>query len=274
MRRTGVLDPAERFGLCDHACWAYGSAAERAAAASSWIADGLALGQRAMYVAAAPVDDLTEDLDDVPERDEAIACGALVIADARNLYDLSTPIDARAQLAVYAAAVEQAIKDGFAGIRVAADITALVADPARRPAHLHWEQFADRYMTEQPLAPLCLYDRRQIEFPAVELIHPLAGPTPRPYSLYALGAHESALAGEIDGLTAEPLADAVTALPDDGDTIEISGLRFLDGYGAWLLQDALHGRRVAGRPLALRGASPLVRRVWAACSFDPSLLVG
>jgi hypothetical protein len=70
------------------------------------------------------------------------------------VYDVSPPIDATTQLAVYSAAVGDAIADGFAGIRVAADITPLVADPARRDAHLIWEQLADRYMTEQPSRPV------------------------------------------------------------------------------------------------------------------------
>lgn len=275
MRRTGLMNPAERFGLSDHACWAYGTDGERAAAAAAWIADGLALGQRAMYIADVSPEVLAEELADVPARDEAIARGALVIAESRSMYDLSTPIDATAQLAVYSAAVEHAIADGFAGIRVAADITPLVDDPTRRRTYLHWEQLADRYMTEQPLAPLCLYDRRKIDdLRAVEHIHPLTGPDALPFSLYATGASRSALAGEVDSLIAEPLSEALSTLPDGDDTIDASALRFVDAHGAWVLQQALERRRAAGRPLALHDAPPLVRRVWAVCGFDSTLLVG
>jgi anti-anti-sigma regulatory factor len=221
------------------------------------------------------VDVLTQELADVPGRDEAIGRGALVVAEAHNIYDFSTPADAATQLRVYSAAVEQAIADGFAGIRVAADITPLVDDPGCRRAHLHWEQVADRYMTEQPLAPLCLCDRRCVDdVPAVAHLHPLSGPEVPPFSLYAAAPNRSALVGEVDALTADPFAEVLLTLPDRDDAIEISGLRFLDAHGAWVLQDALERRRATGRPLSVLGAPPPVRRIWAVCGFDPILLAG
>jgi anti-anti-sigma regulatory factor len=269
------LDPAERYGLSDHACWAYDSDAERAAVATAWIADGLALGQRTMYLADESPEVLTRELAGVPGRDEAIAGGALVVTATSSVYDLSRPIDARAQLAAYSAAVELAVSDGFAGIRVAVDITPLVEDPARRRAHLQWEQFADRYMTEQPLAPLCLYDRRKVgDLPAIEHVHPLTGPNALSFSLYGVGARRSALVGEVDALVADPLAAALAALPDPDDTIDVGALRFIDAHGAWVLQRALERRRATGRPLVLHETSPALLRVWDLCRFDPTLLVG
>jgi anti-anti-sigma regulatory factor len=272
-RSSGLLNPSQSFGLSDHACWTYESNRERAAAATAWLSDGLTLGQRAIYIADAPVEVLVEELAALPGRDDAIASGALVVARIEDMYDLSAPIDPQAQLAAYSAAVEAAIADGYAGMRVAADITRLVEEPARRHAHLHWEQYADRYMTEQPLAPLCLYDRRRIEdFRAVEHVHPLAGPDRLPFSLYAVGARRAVLTGEVDALVADPLVEALTALPDDDDAIVVSGLRFIDAHGAWVLAQALENRRVSGRPLAVHDVPPLVRRIWSACEFDSSLL--
>jgi MEDS: MEthanogen/methylotroph, DcmR Sensory domain/STAS domain len=274
-RRTGLMVPTERFGLSDHASWAYDTVGERAAAAAAWLTDGLTLGQRAVYVADAPVDVLTQELADVPGRDEAIGRGALVVAEAHNIYDFSTPADAATQLRVYSAAVEQAIADGFAGIRVAADITPLVADPGRRRAHLHWEQFADRYITEQPLAPLCLYDRRKVgELPAIEHVHPLNGPDPLPFSLYGVGPRRSALVGEVDAAVADPFAAALAALPDRDDTIDVGALGFIDAHGAWVLQRALERRRATGRALVLHQPSLPLRRVWELCRFDPTPLLG
>src|SRR3954452_6264574 len=170
-RHTGPMTLLERFGSSDHACWAYRTDADRAAAATAWLADGLALGQRAMYVADAAEDVLTAELADLPGRDAAIADGALVVANVRRLYDLAAPIDAQRQLAAYSAVVDQALADGFAGVRVAVDVTALISDVDRRQAHLRWEHVADRYTSGHPLAPLCLYDRRAIaDFPTLEHI--------------------------------------------------------------------------------------------------------
>ena len=274
-RHTGLMDPAGRYGLSDHACWAYDSDSERAAVATAWIADGLALGQRTMYLADGSVEVLTQELAGLPGRDEAIAGGALVVAATSSMYDLSRPIDATTQLAGYSAAVELAVRDGFAGIRVAVDITPLVADPGRRRAHLHWEHFADRYITEQPLAPLCLYDRRKVgELPAIEHVHPLNGPDPLPFSLYGVGARRSALVGEVDAAVADPFAAALAALPDHDDTIDVGALAFIDAHGAWVLQRALERRRATGRALVLHEPSLPLRRVWELCRFDPTPLLG
>jgi anti-anti-sigma regulatory factor len=213
------------------------------------------------------------ELTAIDGRDDALARGALAVVESRTMYDLSAPIDADALLTMYSAAVEQAIADGFAGIRVAADITCLVEDPARRRAHLQWEQLADRYMTEQPLAPLCMYDRRRVaDFRSIEHIHPLAGPDALMFSLHGTGPNRSALHGEIDALTAETLAEVLSTLPDGDDAIDASALTFLDGRGAWVVQQALARRRDAGRPLVLHDAPPLVQRVWDACGFDSTLL--
>ena len=274
MRSAGLLDPAARFGLNDHACWGYESHEEGAALATSWLSDGLALGQRAFYVADSPRAALLDDLAHLAGRDEAIARGALVVTEASDIYDLSVPIDATQQLAGYADMVEAAISDGYAGLRVAADITALVEDPSRRPAHVHWEQYADRYMVEQPLAPLCLFDRRRIgdAFAENEHVHPLAGPHKRAFALYASGPRQSTFDGEVDSLTAQPLAAALAALPDRDDSIVMSALRFTDSYGAWVLHRAMQRRRADGHPIVLLDAPPLLVRLWSLLGYDPTML--
>jgi anti-anti-sigma regulatory factor len=258
------------FGPSAHACWGYSTDEERARAACEWLTDGLRQRYRAVYVAAAPADDLVAELADVPDRDAALRDGALVVFSTNDLYDLSAPIDAHAQLAVYAGAVEHALRDGFAGIRVAADITVLVEDPGRRPAHVHWEQVADRYISQHPLAPLCLYDSRRVnDIDAIVECHPLQGPEAAPFSLYAAQPHGAALAGEIDLAGHSALGDLLAGHPESDRVIDMSGLRFVDGRAAWLLQRHLVARRAAGHPIVLSNAPDAVRRVWSVSGFDP-----
>jgi anti-anti-sigma regulatory factor len=196
--------------------------------------------------------------------------GALVVLTTGDLYDLSTPIDAQRQLAVYSGAVDRARRDGFAGLRVAADITVLVEDPARRAAHIHWEQVADRYISQHPLAPLCLYDSRRVsDIDAVVDGHPLQGPDAAPFSLYAAQPHGAALTGEIDVAGYSALDELLAAHPASDRVIDLSGLRFIDGHASWLLQRHLIDRRAAGQPIVLSNAPRLVRQVWSVAGFDP-----
>lgn len=264
---------ADGFGPSEHACWGYSSDAARVRAACEWLTDGLRQGYRAVYIADASADDIVAELAAIPDRDAKLAGRALVVVSTGDLYDLSAPIDAPAQLAVYNRAVEQAIRDGYRGLRVAADITVLIEDPARRPAHIHWEQVADRYISQRPLAPLCMYDRRRVsDIDAVAGCHPLHGPAAVPFALYAAQPHGAAAAGEIDLASHDTFRDVLTGQPESDRVIDMSGLTFLDARAAWLLHSHLVDRRAAGHPVVLTDASPLVRRVWDVAGFDSGFL--
>jgi anti-anti-sigma regulatory factor len=224
-----------------------------------------------LYVAEGTTEDLVAELTNIPAVSRAIESGALVVLPSTDLYDLSSPIDAEAQLAVYAGAVEQAVNDGYGGLRVAADITPLVMDPARRAAHVHWEQVADRYMSDHPLAPICLYDTRRVDdIRAIVSVHPLQGPTEQSFSLYGETATQSVLRGEVDSFSADVLGQALRGLPETDQVIDVSQLFFVDGRGAWTLHDELARRRSAGQDVMLAGPSKVLRHVWSICGFDTS----
>jgi anti-anti-sigma factor len=271
-RQWGRLAPDASFGPSDHGCWGYATDAERAARASAWLVDGLRIGQRALYVYDGPAAAGIADLAAI-EPDPFVRRGALQVVSSTDVYDVSAPVDAGSQLGLYAAAVDQARADGYCGLRVAADISPLVADPARRPAHVHWEEVADRYMTTHPLAPLCLYDTRRITgIDAIVSVHPLRGPERTMFGLFGVSPRGAALEGEIDAMADETLTALLQGLPQDDTEIDVSQLGFVDGRGAWRLHDEMQARRANGQHLTLVAASPLVRRVWSLCGFDPALL--
>jgi anti-anti-sigma regulatory factor len=263
----------DRFAASDHACWGYATAAERAEAAAEWLLDGLRQGQRAMYVGDDTADNLVDDLAGMPNRDALLRDGSLLVHELTELYDTTKPIDSHAQLAVYDRAVRQAIEDGFHGIRATADITALVTDPSRRPAHVHWEQVADRYMTDDPLALLCLYDARcAVDIEAIVDCHPMQGPDLAPFALYGTRREAGALAGELDLHGHRGLESALAGLPRTDRTLDVSRLSFIDGHAADLLHSHLVARREAGQRIVVSGASPTLQRIWSICRFDASVL--
>ena len=272
-RANGWLRAPQATGASDHACWSYSSEVERAKAATRWLRTGLRHGQQALYVADAPVDALIAELAELPDPQSAIDAGALLVFSTADLYDVSTPISAEAQLATYASVVEQATADGYNGLRVAADITPLVREPSRRDAHVYWEQVADRWMTEHPLAPLCMYDTRELTgVEAIACVHPLQGPRSPQFALYADGSTEAALWGELDAFVADAFANALARLPETDTALDLTRLSFIDGRATWILHNELARRRTAGRPLVVSGVSPLLRKLWRMCDFDPALL--
>lgn len=271
-RLVGLHRPGAPAGPCDHAAWGYASDAERSRIASAWLTDGLRARQRALYVADGEVEALIGELAEVPDVDAALQTGALVVFTAAEIYDLSAPIDPDRQLAGYAGAVEAALADGYTGLRVAADITPLVLDPARRAAHVRWEQVADRYMTDHPLAPICMYDTRRVEdVDAIASVHPLQGPVEPAFSLYGTAPRTACLHGEVDAFGAAALDEALRHLPPT-DVLDLRQLAFLDGRAASMVHAELQRRREADGPIRVEGARPVVRRVWDLCGFDRALL--
>jgi anti-anti-sigma regulatory factor len=275
MRCRTRLSRLAGLGLSDHACWAYYSAAGRAAAAVAWLADGLRLGQRAIYLADRPPPELAAELAGLPGgAAAAFDRGALVALPSSQLHGPSGPVNVEAQLGAYAEVVGRAIADGFHGARVAADITPLIADPGWHAAHLSWEQAAERYIAEHPLAVACLYDVRRVSgIDAIICAHPLQGPSAPPFSLYATGPTRAELAGEVDGRLALVLAEVLGRQPVTDEVLGLSGLSFIDVRSARVIHRELTSRREAGQALVLAGASRAFRRLWKASGFDPSFLL-
>lgn len=273
----GEVERAQGFGCSDHVCWGYESREELARVASAWLHEGARLGQRLVYVGDRSPDGLLDDLAALPDVEGLVADGVLGVFTHDQLYDLSAPIDAELQLATYAAAVDQAVADGFAGIRVVADITALVAEPARRPSHARWEHHADRWMAHNPLAALCAYDAGTLGagIGPIACVHParhIPGGLPS-FSLWADDDGRTVLEGEVDAFGAEALAGALAALPVGDDVVvDVSELRFMDASAAATIAAAARHRTATGGRLRLRGCGRAVRLVWEVLDLDRAVL--
>ncbi|GAB3017238.1 hypothetical protein MBOU_35850 [Mycobacterium bourgelatii] len=275
VRASGIFESARAAGKCDHACLAYSTKSERDAAAVEWLVEGARIGQRLAMV--------TTDPDGGAE-----LLAALAAADARvaeqvaafshdQVYDMSKPIDADAQLALYAGQVKRALADGFTGIRVFCDITPLIADPARRASHAHWEHTADAWMAEgNPLSALCAYDVGVVgnQPEAVMVVHPLRhGPatTSTPFGLFCQPS-KTVLGGEVDAFGVRALAEALEVLPDGPVNLDVSDLSYICARGAAALA---HAGQVAtaNRPrIRLTGAPPIVKRIWQVLGFDKDMI--
>jgi hypothetical protein len=216
---------------------------------AAYLADGAALGLRLMYVADDDPAALHADLEDLPGRDALIAAGQLALTPLRTLCDPAAGTDADALFATYGAATDQALADGYAGIRILAEVTPLVRDPRNWEAHVRWEARADRFMAERPFSALCCYDARRV---APEVLHDLGCAHPAsvgggaPFHLRAERDHH-ALTGEVDFFAAATLGRLLDHA--GADRVDVSGLEFADH----------HALRALAR-VRVEGASPALRR--------------
>ena len=266
MRRRGTVTSAAGLGIHSHGCWLYGDEEEFRARATQFLADGLDHDQRLLYVGAGTIRKLRNDLSDLPELDLLLGDGGLRIMPLEGVYELGVGIDPLAQLAMYSAATQTALMDGYSGLRVLADVTALVLDPALWRAHTHWEAVGDRFIARNPMSALCCYDRRQLPD---EILRDLAcvhrssnGPPAVQFRLFA-GREGLSLAGEVDSFNADSLRRLLTAAaPVEGPLVlELDELTFIDQHGVTAIADVARELHSHGRPLKVLGAPPAFDRL-------------
>lgn len=274
MRARGVAGSVGGLGVSDHVCWTFGSDEEYRDfrdAALYFAADGMALRQRLVYVSERRADDVLSDLRSLGDPDALRRNGALVVQQVADVYPGGGPItDAEAQLTAFDEAVRQAMTDGFSGVRVVAEVSALVCEPAWCDTHAAWEQLADRYMAApHPLAALCGYDQRIVGCAGASVlasVHPVRHDDTATFSVFADDG-AVCLEGEVDAFQVPLLERALAAVPDapGGEplVVDLSELAFIDVAGTSVLARHVAGRVAGGAEVHVRRARPLVRRLWA-----------
>jgi ABC-type transporter Mla MlaB component len=267
MRRHGTLGTASDLGINDHCCWLYRGEVELRAALVDYLGDGRRLGQRLVYVGGKPESGLRADLDGLENAEALERDGGLRILPIPDLYRPGEPIDPEGQLATYAEATEEALADGYTGLRVAAEVTTLVAEPDTWAAHTRWESLADRYMASHPLSALCLYDRDAIPERALAdlaSVHPAAH-APKTMAPFRVYSHPDALMleGEVDYFSTEALRRVLTAAPKDGSqtVLDLSRVEFIDHHGLLALADHARSFDDGSEGMAIRGAPFWVKRL-------------
>jgi ABC-type transporter Mla MlaB component len=247
VRAHGCIGSGSGLGANGHACWWFDRPQEFADAAVEFLSDGLRSGQRLAYVGGEPVAEQRERLQSLGDVGGMIDTGVLQLFELSDLYRPGEPVDAEAQVAAYTAATDAALADGFTGLRVAAQVTDLLAEPKTWEAHVRWENVADRAMSAMPLAALCGYRRDAVPEPVMAdlaAVHPAANvPAEQvPFHLFA-DSGRLVLSGEIDLFSSDAL-DRILELALQGDepvTLDLGELGFVDHHGLEVL--ARHSRR-------------------------------
>jgi hypothetical protein len=244
VRASGTVDGARGLGLHDHVCWSYEDAAAFRRHARDFLIDGLALGQRVCYIGEGPAHALAAELGESEGLDRALRHGTAQVTSIWDVYRPDDVIEPEAQVAAYVSTTEQALADGFAGLRVAVDVTALVRKPAQLDAVARYEHLVDHYMAAQPFAALCGYDRSELGDQAVAEVacmHPTVNRDAAPFRLYGSTGSSAELAGELDLLCAELFPTALRrANPrpcGSQVTLDAARMSFVDHRGLMALDD-------------------------------------
>jgi anti-anti-sigma regulatory factor len=265
VRLAGVTQGARGFGPSDHLCWVYEDHPDFHNRLVEFLADGLSLGQRVCYMAAGDVRKLLDDLRGLDRLDKRIAAGAVQVQSLDKLYPDGLLINEHAQVLEYAEQTDRARADGFTGLRVAAEATPLVRTPAQLDAFARYEHQVDRFMSEQPFAALCAYDRRELgaePIAQIACMHPNTNAGTTQFRLHASNRAAVSLGGELDFNTYGlfPLAlERANLRPTGGKlVIDATGLTYID-HRSLIVLGEFAARR--GGVAVLRTANPSPARI-------------
>lgn len=270
-----MVDRPAPAGPADHLCWVYDDPASFAAVAGQFLADGLARGERLLFVGDAEgIDALRSPGAALPGVDALVDRGVLELVPVEGAYRPGQ-FDPDRQLAYYDEVTRRAVADGYTGLRVVADVTALAAETADQADLVRWEHLADEFFVHGPgMSAMCAYDRGRVD-PAVlaqaAAVHPQVH-APQDVPSFRLWFDDAglALAGTLDAFDSEAALRALLASHVDGPVVrlDLSRVEFIDAAGCRVLArwaQALEHRSVR---LELVGTTRLFRRTWQVLGLD------
>lgn len=153
--------------LSGHIAWAFDGTAAFETAASSFLLAGQTRGERLIFISDQP------EPARWPRR--LLDSGDLQLASLTEVY--GPEVRAEEQRQTFATVLDEAVRQGYSGIRVAADNSSLVISSDQVPAWMAWEIVADAFMEEAPVTGLCGFDRRRLGPPFIRFLlglHPTA----------------------------------------------------------------------------------------------------
>ena len=270
------MSPAGSRG--DHLCRLVDGIDQFRQAARDFLGVGLARRERLLYVSDRPTCELIADFHGLGDVGELIDTTALVVVTTGELYAPGGTFDTREQIDRYRRLTEQALADGYTGLRVAADASAMAATPQARCRFMRYELAVDQLMAVLPMSAMCAYDITVLGASAGDLcaVHPRddAPVELSPAFRLCFGTDGLHLSGEIDLVNGELFGLALEAATSctEGDTgIDTSEVTFIDARGIVRLDEMRRDLIANGRDLRLTRASSAVRRVAEVLEFHDLL---
>ena len=187
---------------------------------------------------------------------------AVRVISFEEFYGAEGPVDPAGVINRYDTATQEALADGYQGLRVSADVTDLVRAPERQDAFAQCEFLLERYSSRHPLSAMCGYHRELgdavTQFACLHAAVP-AGLTP--FQVFACDDGAVGLLGEFDQACQVAFERALRRIqPAPGDPkliFDMSQVRFMDHYALLSLDSYAEACSV---PVVVRSVPPIVRR--------------
>lgn len=154
---------APRFPPISHICGFYETEEEHRALVTSFLIQGLERGERVIYITDThPIGLILDYLQDSGvDGGAALARGQLAFRTAQEAYLPDGRFDPDRMLALLRTETEQALADGFTGLRITGEMTWALRGMPGSEFLSQYEARVNELLPDLPFIGLCQYDRRQ-----------------------------------------------------------------------------------------------------------------
>ena len=153
------------FKRGEHICALYDTAEEQLTVAAEYVAEGLRAGCRALYVASSRAALarfrralMDQHIEVVPMESR----GALVLGIHDDFHLSDGRFDTERMLGLLNKAVEDALDDGFTGLRACGDMSWLLSDPPGAEQIIEYEALLNEFFHGVAAAGMCQYHRGRL----------------------------------------------------------------------------------------------------------------
>ena len=267
-----------------HLCALYRGEAELEQIAATFVASGLAAGDRVFYVASdRPAATVRTALEahQIPAG-QAAAAGQLVIEDFTAAYGEPGRLDLDEMAAGFRSAGRRARADGFGGLRVAAEMGDFARSIGSVERLLDWERRCTPMQREEGITSVCQYDQRRFSQPqaaAIACEHAGAAPefAPEPPAWFTITNAPWGLivTGELDlaarAVFGRVLRARLAASP--WLQLDVGGLAYAEAGALAVIYEAAATLIAVGGIIVTRASDPLLRVIGLAGFDHPRVVI-
>lgn len=232
-RAVGVLSHG------DHSSLLYSSVREQMDVTAALVKDALVRNERVICVGEpAYAERASSAFGKTGAR--AIANGQLLLENSAETYMREGRFDAERMLRHYSASINDAVADGYSGLRVAADMSWAGIVPESGEDLIRYEHTLDSVLEKYPAVVVCQYDRRIFSEAALASLQAAHNSEARPNPLHEsmqlsiereYDPHGLRVAGEIDISNRAAFRSAIAQLaasPEQHIVVDLAGVEYMD----------------------------------------------
>jgi anti-anti-sigma regulatory factor len=254
-------------GPHDHIAWFGDDLDDLYRLAIDVLGAGARRGEKLLFIADAPDPAGLSGLDGL---EALLSDGRLELLATDSVYPSGASFNEEAQLKTFQAVLQEALAQGYTGLRVVADNTMLASGRDwEYERWIAWEELTDHFQATAPVTGFCYFHQPAIDKDRqviLSAVHPVRSDTAlEPPFTFTATECARIVTGSLDSFSAPYFRQVIAAAPDDEPlVVDLGYTEFVDHRALFILAKAA----TASRPVVIHGAPSMLKNLVVALGID------